>query len=128
MSDEAGIPTEILETAPGPSGDGCQECEADGGWWFHLRRCVECGNVGCCDDSLGRHATAHFQATGHRYMRSFEPGEDWFWDYADARIVAGGALPAPVHYPAGQSAPGPADRVPADWQRQVLAARAARGE
>lgn len=128
MSDEAVIPAEILEAAPAPSGDGCKECEASGGWWFHLRRCVECGHVGCCDDSLSRHATAHFVATEHRYMHSFEPGDDWFWDFVDARLVTGGELLPPEHHPVDQTTPGPADRVPADWQQQVEAARAGRGE
>jgi hypothetical protein len=123
MSDDARVPHEILEAAPAPSGAGCVECEASVGWWFHLRRCVECGHVGCCDDSLGRHATAHFEGTGHRYIRSFEPGEDWFWDYADARGVIGGDVMPPLAHPAEQSTPGPADRVPADWQRRLIAAR-----
>ncbi|MFE6735458.1 UBP-type zinc finger domain-containing protein [Microbacterium sp. NPDC057650] len=128
MSDEARVPQDVLDTAPGPSGDGCQECESAGGWWFHLRRCVVCGHVGCCDDSLGQHATAHFEAAGHRWIRSYEPGEDWFWDYADARILIGGDLTPPLAHPADQSVPGPAARVPADWQRQLAAARAARDQ
>lgn len=104
---------------PGPSGVGCVECEAAGGWWFHLRRCVQCGHVGCCDDSLGRHATAHFTQTGHRYIRSFEPGEEWFWDFETETAFNGPDLPPPLHHPVDQTAPGPADRVPEDWQRRL---------
>ena len=64
-----------------PSGTGCAECEAAGGWWVHLRRCAACGHIGCCDDSLSRHATAHWRSSGHPIIRSFEPGEGWFWNY-----------------------------------------------
>ena len=128
MSDEARHPEDVLAEAPLPSGTGCKECDADNGWWFHLRRCVECGHIGCCDDSLGRHATGHYRTTGHRYLRSFEPGENWFWDYRDERPVAGGILPPPEHHPLDQPTPGPAGRVPGDWQRILLAARESRGE
>ncbi|NMO01641.1 UBP-type zinc finger domain-containing protein [Gordonia sp. TBRC 11910] len=108
---------------PGPSGDGCVECEASGSWWFHLRRCVECGHVGCCDDSLNRHATAHFATTGHRYIRSYEPGEVWFWDFENETGFEGPDLPPPLHHPLDQTVPGPADRVPADWDRQLTERR-----
>ena len=64
-----------------PSGTGCAECEAAGGWWLHLRRCALCGHIGCCDTSPSQHATKHAKASGHHVVRSFEPGEDWFWDY-----------------------------------------------
>jgi hypothetical protein len=63
--------------------DGCQECLASGDGWVHLRICLECGHVGCCDSSPNRHATAHAQTTGHPIMRSLEPGEDWAWCFAD---------------------------------------------
>jgi hypothetical protein len=63
--------------------DGCEECLAAGGEWLHLRICLECGHVGCCDDSPNRHATAHAHATEHPIIRSLEPGEDWCWCYAD---------------------------------------------
>jgi ubiquitin-hydrolase Zn-finger-containing protein len=62
---------------------GCEECLASGGRWVHLRLCQECGHVGCCDNSPGRHATKHFHASRHAVMRSFEPGEDWSWCYVD---------------------------------------------
>ncbi|MDQ4504494.1 UBP-type zinc finger domain-containing protein [Sinomonas sp. ASV322] len=110
-------------TLPEPSGSGCVECDEAGGWWFHLRRCVNCGHVGCCDDSLARHARRHFEATGHRYIQSFEPGEDWFWDYLDERAVHGPLLPPPRHHPTAQPAPGPEGRVPSDWRKQLASSR-----
>jgi uncharacterized UBP type Zn finger protein len=63
--------------------DGCEECLATGDEWVHLRLCLECGHVGCCDDSPNTHATKHFHKTKHPIMRSFEPGEDWGWCYVD---------------------------------------------
>jgi hypothetical protein len=62
---------------------GCPACIAMGSRWLHLRRCTECGQIGCCDNSPNRHATAHFHATGHPIIRSVEPGEDWYWCYVD---------------------------------------------
>ena len=112
---------QIDPTAP-PSGAGCAECAAAGGWWVHLRRCAACGHIGCCDSSLARHARRHFESTGHRYIRSFEPGEDWFWDYADETPVEGPELAPPVSRPLDQPVPAPVDRVPADW-RQLLERR-----
>ena len=75
-----------------PSGDGCVDCLAIGGWWVHLRRCTSCGHVGCCDSSPNRHASAHAAATRHPVVQSFEPGEDWYWCYVDevAFELAGG--------------------------------------
>ncbi len=66
---------------------GCEECLAHGGRWVHLRLCLTCGHVGCCDNSPGRHATAHFHATGHPVIRSYEPGEDWGWCYVDSVVI-----------------------------------------
>jgi uncharacterized UBP type Zn finger protein len=63
--------------------DGCAECLRAGGKWLHLRICLECGQVGCCDDSPSRHATAHAHQTGHPLIRSLEPGETWSWCYVD---------------------------------------------
>ena len=62
---------------------GCEECLQLGDTWVHLRRCLQCGHVGCCDSSKNKHATAHFHATGHPVVQSFEPGEDWRWCYVD---------------------------------------------
>ncbi len=64
----------------------CPDCVAIGGRWVHLRRCTECGHVGCCDDSPNRHATAHHHATRHPIIRSLEPGEEWLWCYEDELI------------------------------------------
>jgi uncharacterized UBP type Zn finger protein len=63
---------------------GCEDCLATGGVWLHLRICLTCGHVGCCDDSPGKHATAHAGSSGHQLIRSLEPGEDWVWCFADA--------------------------------------------
>jgi hypothetical protein len=74
-----------LDLIPGapPSDTGCTDCLRIGGTWMHLRRCSECGHVGCCDSSPNRHATAHFHETSHPLIQSFEPGEDWYWCYVD---------------------------------------------
>ncbi len=63
--------------------EGCEDCLAMGGAWLHLRICLECGHVGCCDSSPNRHATAHNHASGHPLMRSLEPGETWSWCFVD---------------------------------------------
>jgi uncharacterized UBP type Zn finger protein len=63
--------------------EGCEDCLATGDPWLHLRICLSCGHVGCCDDSPNRHATAHATATSHPLIRSLEPGEEWSWCYAD---------------------------------------------
>jgi Zn-finger in ubiquitin-hydrolases and other protein len=111
--------TAIDPTVP-PSGTGCLECEQAGGWWFHLRRCARCGHVGCCDSSPQQHATAHWRSTGHPLMRSFEPGESWWWDHRTQELLDGGPeLAPPTAHPADQPAPGPRGRVPADWQRHL---------
>ena len=109
---------QIDPSAP-PTGTGCLECDATGGWWFHLRRCAACGHVGCCDSSPSQHASAHAADTGHRVAQSFEPGEDWCWDYGAEQFGSGPQLAPPTARPAGQPAPGPAGRVPADWQRHL---------
>ena len=105
-----------IDTKVLPSGTGCQECESGGGWWFHLRRCAACGHVGCCDTSPAQHATAHYHATGHPVIRSFEPGEEWFFDYRTSEMAQGPELAPPLAHPQTQSVPGPEDRVPEDWE------------
>jgi uncharacterized UBP type Zn finger protein len=70
-----------------PKSDGCEECLRDGTNWVHLRLCLECGHVGCCDSSIGRHATAHFHATNHPIIQSLQPGESWRWCYVDEVMV-----------------------------------------
>ena len=66
-----------------PSAAGCEDCLKTGSWWIHLRLCLACGHVGCCDSSPNRHATKHFRATDHPIVRSFEPGERWIWCFVD---------------------------------------------
>lgn len=62
---------------------GCKECLTMGDRWVHLRVCLICGHVGCCDNSKNKHATKHFHATHHPIIQSFEPGETWIWCYID---------------------------------------------
>ena len=116
MSDVPGIDPSVP-----PSGDGCAQCLAGEGegWWVHLRRCAQCGNIGCCDTSLSAHATAHARATGHPIARSFEPGETWFWNYETSAYYDGPELAAPREHPVEQGTPGPSGRVPSDWRRHL---------
>ncbi|RAY14308.1 hypothetical protein DPM19_15145 [Actinomadura craniellae] len=84
-------PCAHLAYLPGPvpaaTSDGCAECLSAGTRWVHLRRCLTCGQVGCCDSSPRRHATAHHEATGHPLVESAEPGEDWAWCYPDELLI-----------------------------------------
>jgi hypothetical protein len=82
-----------------PSGTGCVECLAAGREdWVHLRVCQGCGHVGCCDYSPGKHATAHYNTVTHPIIRSFEPGEDWYYCYPDNLLFElEDAPPAPSH-------------------------------
>lgn len=66
-----------------PNTDGCEECLKTNSTWVHLRLCLTCGHVGCCDSSPGRHATKHYRKSGHAIVRSLEPGEDWAWCNVD---------------------------------------------
>jgi uncharacterized UBP type Zn finger protein len=66
-----------------PRTQGCEECLAMGDRWVHLRLCLTCGHVGCCDSSKNKHATQHYHATQHPIVQSLEPGEAWAWCYAD---------------------------------------------
>jgi uncharacterized UBP type Zn finger protein len=61
----------------------CEECVKMGDTWVHLRLCLECGSVGCCDSSKNKHATKHFHHAKHPLVRSIEPGENWIWCYVD---------------------------------------------
>jgi hypothetical protein len=115
---EAGI-----DQAVPPSGEGCVECDQTGSWWVHLRRCAACGHVGCCDDSLNKHATAHYRQTGHPIVQSFEPGEDWYWSYPAEQMFSGPALAPPISHPDVQGVPGPQDRVPRNWRTLLFAGR-----
>jgi hypothetical protein len=93
-----------LDTIVGPGGpspvaEGCVECLAMGARWVHLRRCLECGHVGCCDSSPNRHATAHFHESSHPLIQSFEPGEEWVSCYVDDLMfeLDGMPVPSPSH-------------------------------
>ncbi|MBO0692882.1 MAG: UBP-type zinc finger domain-containing protein [Acidimicrobiaceae bacterium] len=114
MSTDPGIDPSVP-----PSGTGCEECLEHGGWWLHLRRCAQCGHIGCCDTSPSQHATQHAKETGHPIIRSFEPGETWFWSYTTEDFYDGPELAAPEHRPLDQPVPGPAGRVPPGWQRYL---------
>ena len=70
-----------------PNTNGCEECLKTGGQWVHLRLCLTCGHVGCCDASPGKHATKHFKATKHPIIQSIEPGESWGWCYIDEAML-----------------------------------------
>jgi hypothetical protein len=108
-----------IDPTVSPSGTGCADCEAAGGWWVHLRRCAQCGHVGCCDSSPEQHASKHAATTGHPIVQSFEPGENWFWDYESNDYYSGPQLADPQSRPLDQPVPGPAGRVPADWRSKV---------
>ncbi|MEV6572362.1 UBP-type zinc finger domain-containing protein [Streptomyces sp. NPDC051577] len=72
---------------PATAGRGCEECRATGGTWVHLRKCLICGHIGCCDSSPGRHAWGHADTTDHALARSFEKGEAWAWCYQDSLFL-----------------------------------------
>lgn len=110
--------TAIDPTVP-PSGPGCVECLATDGWWFHLRRCALCGHVGCCDSSPSQHASRHAREAGHPVARTYEPDEDWFWDYVTEEGFEGPDLAPPLHHPLDQPSPGPEGRVPDDWEDRL---------
>ncbi|HET9038087.1 MAG TPA: UBP-type zinc finger domain-containing protein [Myxococcaceae bacterium] len=76
-----------------PHTKGCEECLKTGGRWVHLRLCLSCGHVGCCDSSPNQHATKHFQATQHPIVQSLERVEDWGWCYVDEVDFEGDELP-----------------------------------
>jgi hypothetical protein len=86
MSERCQHVTQVRDVRP-RTPDGCEECLETGGRWVHRRLCQECGHVGCCDNSPGKHATKHFHASKHAIMRSFEPGEDWSWCYVDELFI-----------------------------------------
>ena len=99
MSSECShIPTDLSPPEPNPR-DGCADCIAAGRHdWVHLRLCQSCGHVGCCDSSPGLHATAHHHSSGHPIIRSYEPGENWWWCYADdVAFELADAPPSPSH-------------------------------
>ena len=76
----------LVPVAPSTE-EGCEDCLRTGGQWVHLRLCLSCGHVGCCDSSPNQHASKHFSDAGHPVMRSFEPGESWRWCFVDEAVV-----------------------------------------
>ncbi|THJ67016.1 hypothetical protein E8P82_06095 [Arthrobacter echini] len=110
-----------IDPSAEPSGTGCAECLAgDGeGWWFHLRRCAQCGQIGCCDSSPARHGTRHAHTAGHPVLTSFEPGETWFWNADTGQSFDGPDLAEPRAHPTSQPVPGPAGKVPSDWMDRL---------
>ncbi len=80
------VATVKIHEVPRPA-RGCEECLKIGSRWVHLRECLECGHVGCCDSSPNKHATGHFHGTKHPIMASAEPGETWCWCYVDERML-----------------------------------------
>ena len=105
-----------INPAAQPTGTGCVECLAQGKWWLHLRRCAQCGHIGCCDSSPNQHASKHSAAAAHPIITSFEPGEEWFYDYRTGETCPGAKLHAPHAHPPDQPVPGPQGAVPANWQ------------
>ncbi len=97
----------------------CVECDAAGGWWVHLRRCAQCGHIGCCDSSPAQHASGHAAGPGHRLVQSFEPGEDWFWDYQTENYYDGPPWRRRSTTRSSSPRRDPEDRLPADWRRHL---------
>jgi hypothetical protein len=85
MSKQCSHLSQILRVTP--SARGCEECLKTGDEWVHLRICRTCGHVGCCDDSFGRHATRHFNETGHPVMECYDPPEGWGWCFVDKLLL-----------------------------------------
>ena len=76
-----------IDLSKAPRAQGCEECLETGEKWVHLRTCMTCGHVGCCDSSRNRHASKHFRATNHPVVRSAERGEDWLWCFVDQEFI-----------------------------------------
>jgi uncharacterized UBP type Zn finger protein len=95
MSDSAcGHLDQIRDVTPSDT-RGCSDCMESGGRWVHLRMCLTCGRVGCCDSSPNRHASKHAAEHGHPLVSSFEPGEDWSWCFEDEVAVVIEDIPHP---------------------------------
>ena len=75
------------EPVEADSTEGCSDCLREGTRWVHLRECLDCGHVGCCDSSPRRHASAHFRSSGHPVAQSIEPGESWVWCFVDEQLA-----------------------------------------
>jgi hypothetical protein len=89
--------TDSIEQVEPSNMSGCSECLKTGDRWVHLRLCLTCGEVGCCDSSPNQHASRHAAATGHAIAASFEPGEDWAWCYVDEVVLDASPLGLPSH-------------------------------
>ncbi|MEV7775729.1 UBP-type zinc finger domain-containing protein [Kitasatospora sp. NPDC086791] len=81
IADEPAVPADSTEPAA------CRQCTEAGAVWVHLRRCLTCGHVGCCDSSTSKHASRHYEATGHPLIASHEPGESWVWCFPDRLLL-----------------------------------------
>lgn len=78
---------DVVDTDKKGNTKGCEECEQIGSDWVHLRLCLTCGHVGCCDNSKNKHGTKHFTSTSHPIIKSYEPGESWKWCYIDELFI-----------------------------------------
>ena len=94
MTDGCTHLNQIQDVRPQPK-EGCAECLETGDDWVHLRMCLVCGHIGCCDSSKNTHDTKHFNATGHPLIESYEPGENWAWCYVDRMVLQ--PIPAPKY-------------------------------
>jgi uncharacterized UBP type Zn finger protein len=83
MTDTCEHLKKMKDQNPAPQSEGCAQCIAQGDTWVHLRRCLSCGNVGCCDSSKNKHASQHYRQTSHPVIQSFQQGETWQWCYVD---------------------------------------------
>ncbi|MBP6005440.1 UBP-type zinc finger domain-containing protein [Candidatus Saccharibacteria bacterium] len=108
----------LSNPTPAPSGDGCKDCLSSDGWWVHLRRCLECGQIGCCNSSPSQHAKKHWQESGHKLIMTYEPEQAWFYDWSNEQMVnpPSEKITPPLSHPIDQSAPGPEYRVPDNWE------------
>ena len=103
-----------------PSGTGCADCEDTGGWWFHLRRCAQCGHIGCCDSSPSQHARAHAAEAGSPGRAQLRARRGLVLGLHHGAGPSTGRELAPPHaHPVDQPAPGPRGRVPADWRAHL---------
>ena len=110
---------ESVNTSARPTGTGCVECLETNGWWLHLRRCTQCGHIGCCDNSPNQHATKHNASTGHPIITSFEYGEDWFYDYRTGEFFVGPKLVGPHAHPLASACTRTPWQVRKDWQSHL---------
>ena len=78
---------QLFDATVPPAGQGCAECLATRSTWVHLRRCLHCGHIGCCDSSKNKHATKHYHRSKHPVIQSFQPDESWKWCYVDEIMV-----------------------------------------